>query len=575
MYRTRNNGTLRLVDVGERVTLVGWVAQRRNLGSLLFLDLRDTTGFVQCVSNDPDSLPDIRNEYVVQVVGVVQKKDVPNPNLPTGEIEVAIEELRVLNKAELTPFIIADKTDALEETRLQYRYLDLRRPCLQNNLKIRNKITHAAREYFESRGFLEVETPMLNLSSPEGAKEYLVPSRIHHGCFYALPQSPQLWKQLLMIGGVERYYQIARCFRDEDLRADRQPEFTQIDLETSFLDMDEILTLMEGFLKKAFKEAADVDIELPLRRIPYWEAMDRYGSDKPDTRYGLELRDLDLLKKSSFEGFGEGALIKGIIVPGVASSTSRKNIDELTSEARKFGLKGVLTLKYLNGALESSFTKFLDDALKAELVSTLGLNQNDLLVFASSASRRQIDNALGALRSFFAKKLGLVKPGTYDLLWVIDFPMFTPVEGEDRYVAEHHPFTRPRDEDLDKLDSHPEDVLAYAYDIVINGYEAGGGTLRIYDHDTQWKIFKLLGLSDEDVANKFGWFIDAFKYGAPPHGGIAFGLDRLTMILAGTENIRDVIAFPKNLQASDPTSKAPRGVTEDQLEILGLKLDEE
>ena len=574
-YRNHYNGTLRLSDVGKEVTLTGWVAQRRNLGSLLFLDLRDSTGIVQCMSPNPDELPDIRNEYVVQIQGKVQAKDVPNKNLPTGEVEVLIEKLVVLSKAQTTPFIIADKTDALEETRLQYRYLDLRRPVLQNNLRIRSKICHAAREYFEENGFLEIETPMLNLSSPEGAKEYLVPSRIHHGAFYALPQSPQVWKQLLMIGGLERYYQIARCFRDEDLRADRQPEFTQIDLETSFMTQDEILTLMEGFLKKAFKEAAGVDIQTPLRRMPFWEAMDRFGSDKPDTRFGIELQDLSLLKKSSFEGFGEQDYVKGIVVPGVAGSTSRKNLDELNMEARKFSLKGVIALKYLGGKLEGSFTKFLDEALVSELIAKLGLQEGDLLLLASSASRRQIDNGLGALRLLFGRKLGLIKPGTYDLLWVVDFPMFTPVEGEDRYVAEHHPFTRPRDEDLDKLDTKPEEVLAYAYDIVINGYEAGGGTLRIYDHDTQWKIFKLLGLTDEDVANKFGWFINAFNYGAPPHGGIAFGLDRLTMILAGTENIRDVIAFPKNLQAVDPTSKAPREVTPDQLEILGLKIADE
>jgi len=575
MYRNHVNGTLRLSDVGSEVTLVGWVATRRNLGSLLFIDLRDTTGIVQCVSDHPDDFPDVRNEYVVQIKGRVQAKDVPNKNLPTGEIEVAIEELNVINKAQTTPFIIADKTDALEDTRLQYRYLDLRRPVLQNNLRIRAKIVRAAHEYFDSHGFLEVETPMLNLSSPEGAKEYLVPSRIHHGSFYALPQSPQLWKQLLMIGGVERYYQIAKCFRDEDLRADRQPEFTQIDLETSFLSMDEVLALNEGFLQKAFKEAAGIDIQLPLRRIAYWDAMDTYGSDKPDTRFGLLLRDLSLLKKSSFEGFGEADYVKGIVVPGVASTTSRKNLDELNLEARKFSLKGVIALKYLNGTLEGSFAKFLSEELKAELVKYLDLKENDLVLFASSASRRQIDNGLGALRLLFAKKLELIKPNTYDLLWVVDFPMFTPVEGENRYVAEHHPFTRPRDEDLPLLDTHPVEVLAYAYDIVINGYEAGGGTLRIYDHDTQWKIFKLLGLSDEDVAKKFGWFIDAFNYGAPPHGGLAYGLDRLTMIMAGTENIRDVIAFPKNLQAVDPTSKAPREATPDQLEILGLELKNE
>ena len=574
MYRSHNNGTLRKADAGKKVTLVGWVSTRRNLGSLLFLDLRDRSGVVQCVSSTPDLLPDVRNEYVVQIKGTVQVKDVPNKNLPTGEIEVAIEEMKVLSKAKTTPFIIADKTDALEDTRLQYRYLDLRRPCLRRNLEIRSQIVSIAHHYFEENGFLEIETPMLGLSSPEGAKEYLVPSRVHNGSFYALPQSPQLWKQLLMIGGIERYYQIAKCFRDEDLRADRQPEFTQIDLETSFLDMDEILTLQEGFLARVFKETIGVEIATPLRRIPYWEAMDTYGSDKPDTRYGLLIHDISsTMKKSSFEGFGEKDYVKAIVVPGIAATTSRKNLDELQLEMRKFGLKGVIALKALNGTLEGSFTKFMDEKLIDVLKEEVGANEGDLILFASSVDRIQIDSALGALRTLFAKKLGLIKPGTYDLLWVVDFPMFTKNEEGTGYVAEHHPFTRPRDEDLHLLDTDPEKVLAYAYDIVINGYEAGGGTLRIYDHDTQWKIFSLLGLTDEEVEAKFGWFINAFNYGVPPHGGLAYGLDRLTMIIAGTDNIRDVIAFPKNLQAVDPTSKAPREVTKDQLDLLGLAIE--
>ena len=574
MYRSHNNGTLRKEDAGKKVTLVGWVSTRRNLGSLLFLDLRDRSGIVQCVSSTPDSLPDVRNEYVVQIKGTVQAKDVPNKNLPTGEIEVAIEEMKVLSKAKTTPFIIADKTDALEDTRLQYRYLDLRRPCLRRNLEIRSQIVSIAHHYFEENGFLEIETPMLGLSSPEGAKEYLVPSRVHNGSFYALPQSPQLWKQLLMIGGIERYYQIAKCFRDEDLRADRQPEFTQIDLETSFLDMDEILTLQEGFLARIFKETIGVEIATPLRRIPYWEAMDTYGSDKPDTRYGLLIHDISsTMKKSSFEGFGEKDYVKAIVVPGIAATTSRKNLDELQLEMRKFGLKGVIALKALNSTLEGSFTKFMDEKLIDVLKEEVGANEGDLILFASSVDRIQIDSALGALRTLFAKKLGLIKPGTYDLLWVVDFPMFTKNEEGTGYVAEHHPFTRPRDEDLHLLDTDPEKVLAYAYDIVINGYEAGGGTLRIYDHDTQWKIFSLLGLTDEEVEAKFGWFINAFNYGVPPHGGLAYGLDRLTMIIAGTDNIRDVIAFPKNLQAVDPTSKAPREVTKDQLDLLGLAIE--
>lgn len=577
MERTMHNGELRLSDVGKEVTLLGWVANRRNLGSLVFIDLRDASGTVQLIAKDPSILPDIRNEYVVEARGVVEKKDVPNPALKTGEIEVTLHSLKVISKANLTPFIIADKTDALEETRLKYRYLDLRRPCLLHNLRVRAEIVRCWHEYFGANGFLEVETPILNLATPEGARDYLVPSRLHHGSFYALPQSPQLWKQLLMIGGVERYYQVAKCFRDEDLRADRQPEFTQLDEEVSFMDQDQILALNEGFLQKVFRELLGVEITLPLRRMPYWEAMDVYGSDKPDTRYGLLIQDLHpLLSDVPFDGFRGVPFIKGIVVPGVAKETSRKVLDELQVEARKFRLKGVLSLKMLDGTLQGSFTKFLSEEKKAALISELGLKEGDLLLFASSDDRRAIDFGLGALRTLFAKKLGLIKPGTYDLLWVVDFPMFDPIEGQPGvYSAEHHPFTRPRDEDLPFLESDPERVLAYAYDIVINGYECGGGTLRIFDHDTQWKIFNLLGLSDEDVAKKFGWFIDAFQYGVPPHGGMAYGLDRLTMILCGTDNIRDVIAFPKNLQAVDPTSKAPAEVSEDQLDVLGIQLKEE
>lgn len=577
MERTMHNGELRLSDVGKEVTLLGWVANRRNLGSLVFIDLRDASGTVQLIAKDPSILPDIRNEYVVEARGVVEKKDVPNPALKTGEIEVTLHSLKVISKANLTPFIIADKTDALEETRLKYRYLDLRRPCLLHNLRVRAEIVRCWHEYFGANGFLEVETPILNLATPEGARDYLVPSRLHHGSFYALPQSPQLWKQLLMIGGVERYYQVAKCFRDEDLRADRQPEFTQLDEEVSFMDQDQILALNEGFLQKVFRELLGVEITLPLRRMPYWEAMDVYGSDKPDTRYGLLIQDLHpLLSDVPFDGFRGVPFIKGIVVPGVAKETSRKVLDELQVEARKFRLKGVLSLKMLDGTLQGSFTKFLSEEKQVALISELGLKEGDLLLFASSDDRRAIDFGLGALRTLFAKKLGLVKPGTYDLLWVVDFPMFDPIEGQPGvYSAEHHPFTRPRDEDLPFLESDPERVLAYAYDIVINGYECGGGTLRIFDHDTQWKIFNLLGLSDEDVAKKFGWFIDAFQYGVPPHGGMAYGLDRLTMILCGTDNIRDVIAFPKNLQAVDPTSKAPTEVSEDQLDVLGIQLKEE
>lgn len=576
MKRTNYNGELRLANVGEEVTLVGWVSTRRNLGSILFIDLRDNTGIVQLCVEDPSKVPDVRNEYVVQVEGVVRKKDVPNPKLPSGDIEVLVKDMKVINKAENPPFIIADKTDALEDTRLEYRYLDLRRPCMLNNLRTRAKIVKITHDYLDSNRFLEVETPILDLATPEGARDYLVPSRLHHGCFYALPQSPQLFKQLLMIGGIERYYQIAKCFRDEDLRADRQPEFTQIDVETSFMDQDQVLELAEGMLKRYFKEIVNVDIKLPLRRINYWEAMDTYGSDKPDTRYGLYIQDVsEILKKTEFASFKDAKYIKGILIPGKGKETSRKKVDLLSMEARKFNLKGVLTLKVEDGKLEGSFAKFLTPEIESELRSFLSLKEDDLFVFASSNDRRDIDFGLGALRTLFAKEMGLIKAGTYDLLWVVNFPMFDRIEGTDQYTAEHHPFTRPRDEDLPLLDTDPEKVLAYAYDIVINGYEAGGGTLRIYDHDTQWKIFRLLGLSEEDVERKFGWFLRAFRYGVPPHAGFALGLDRLCMILCGTDNIRDVEAFPKNLQATDPMSKAPSIVSQEALDAVGVEIKKE
>ena len=576
MERTNYNGELRASDAGKKVTLVGWVSNRRNLGSLLFIDLRDNTGIVQLIALDPEKIPDVRNEYVVQVKGSVRKKEIPNPKIPTGEIEVVIEDLKVINKAENPPFIIADKTDALEDTRLEYRYLDLRRPCMLKNLRTRAKIVKITHEYLDANRFLEVETPILDLATPEGARDYLVPSRLHHGSFYALPQSPQLFKQLLMIGGIERYYQIAKCFRDEDLRADRQPEFTQIDVETSFMDQDQVLTLCEGMLQRYFKEIAGVDISLPLRRMNFWDAMDLYGSDKPDTRYGLLLQDLsEIMKQSDFAGFADAKYVKGIVVPGKGKETSRKKVDLLSSEARKFRLKGVLTLKFENGKLDGSFVKFLSQELQEKLIEQLKLKEDDLLVFASSNDRRDIDFGLGALRTLFAKEMGLIQPGTYDLLWVVNFPMFDRIEGTDQYSAEHHPFTRPRDEDLPLLDTDPEKVLAYAYDIVINGYEAGGGTLRIYDHDTQWKIFRLLGLSEEDVERKFGWFLRAFRYGVPPHAGFALGLDRLCMILCGTENIRDVSAFPKNLQAVDPMSKAPSSVADEALDAVGIEIKKE
>lgn len=573
MERTHYNGTLTLDDVNKKVVLVGWVSKKRNLGSIVFIDLRDRSGIIQ-VMVDPLKIDvhDIRNEYVLQVYGTVSKKEVVNQSLKTGAIEVIADKVVVINTAETTPMIIADETDALEDTRLKYRYLDLRRPILQKNLMVRAKIVAATHEYLDAHDFIEVETPILTLSTPEGARDYLVPSRVHPGHFYALPQSPQIFKQLLMVGGMERYYQIARCFRDEDLRADRQPDFTQIDIETSFLDQEQFLTLMEGCLANIFKKVKNIDLELPLRRMEYDTAINVYGSDKPDTRFGLLLNDVhDIFLNSEFNGF-HVPYIKAIVVPNIASDTSRKNIDELQSIARKFSLKGVTTLKYNDGQLAGSFIKYMSEDEQSNLINKLQLKENDLVIIAASESQHHACFGLGAIRSYYGKKLNLIPPHSFDLLWVVHWPMFEWDENENRYMANHHPFTRPCDEDLAYLESDPSKVYAYAYDIVINGYEAGGGSLRIYDQKVQQKVFEIIGLSKEDIKRKFGFFIDAFQYGTPPHGGLAFGLDRLAMILNETENIRDVIAFPKNLSAVCPMSKAPGIVEEKQLDELSLKI---
>ena len=573
MERTARNAELSIKNVGESVTVVGWVSKRRNLGSILFVDLRDRSGIVQVVINDDlKDVPDIRNEYILQVKGVVSKRNNPNPQLKSGEIEIVAEKVVLVNTAKTTPLIIADETDALEDTRLKYRYLDLRRPVMQNYLDIRHKIKMAVHNYLDNLNFIEVETPILTLSTPEGARDYLVPSRIHHGCFYALPQSPQIFKQLLMIGGMERYYQIARCFRDEDLRADRQPDFTQIDIETSFLDQDQFLTMMEGLIKEIFKKTINYDVELPLRRLPYQEAMDKYGSDKPDTRFGFLLHDVkEILLKSTFEGYQGVEAIRAIKIDGVAPNTSRKVIDGLTLEARKFGLGGLTVLKVENNTLTGSFVKFLDEKIIAELMKEMDAKNDDIIIIAAGKYNR-VCPLLGALRNQYAKELGLIKLNTYDLLWVVDFPLFERDVESNAITSTHHPFTRPRDEDLKYLDTDPTKILSYAYDIVINGYEAGGGSLRIYNQEVQHKIFEVLGLSEEDIKRKFGFFIDAFQYGTPPHAGMAFGLDRLTMILGQTDNIRDVIAFPKNLSAVCPMSGAPEVVDDTQLDELGIQV---
>ena len=576
MERTCWNTDLSALNVNQKVTLIGWVSKRRNLGSILFIDLRDRSGLIQIMVKDADKIPDVRNEYVIQVKGTVSKRETPNPKMKTGEIEVIAEQIIVINTAKTTPIIIADETDALEDTRLKYRYLDLRRPMMQKYFDVRDQIKITTHSYLHKYRFIEIETPMLCASSPEGAKEYLVPSRIHHGSFYALPQSPQMFKQMLMVGGFERYYQIARCFRDEDLRADRQPDFTQIDIETSFLDQDEFLNLMEGLIKEIFKSTIGYDVELPLRQMTYREAMDRFGSDKPDTRFGIELHELKtkVFKDTSFEAFQKADAVRGICVNGVAEVTSRKVIDSLNLEAKKFGLGGLSILKLENGELTGSFAKFVSEKEKDALIGEFDAKHNDIFIIAAGPANR-VNPLLGAIRLSYGRQLGLIKPHTFDLLWVVDFPMFERDIESNKMVASHHPFTRPKDEDLHYLDTDPTKMLSYAYDIVINGYEAGGGTLRIFDQNIQKKIFNILGLSDEEVKEKFGYFVDALQYGTPPHGGMAFGLDRLAMILGDTDNIRDVIAFPKNLSAVCPMTNAPTKVSEDQLKELGLSLIDE
>ena len=575
--RTDYCGNLRVKDVGRKVSLLGWVSKKRNLGSLLFIDLRDREGYIQiCVKTDEIELPDIRNEYILEVEGVVSKKDVPNKNLATGEVEVLASKIKVINTALQPPISTQEVTDANEDIRLKYRYLDLRRNCMQKRFKIRANIVKATHNYLDSHDFIEIETPYLSPSTPEGARDYLVPSRVHKGCFYALPQSPQLYKQMLMVSGFERYYQIARCFRDEDLRADRQPDFTQIDVETSFLNQDQILELGEGLVSKIFKDVLNYDVKLPLRRMDYLEAVNKYGSDKPDTRFSMYLVDIKyILSRSEFKLYQENKYTKAIKVEGFAEHLSRKKQDAINLIAPKFNMKQFAYLKYVNGELEGSIAKFISSDLKEELIKAMELNNGDALIIATGNILRDINFGLGAVRTQLAKELNLIKPNTYDLLWVVHFPLFEKSEETGEITPCHHPFTRPCDEDIDKLFTEPYNVYSYAYDIVINGYEAGGGSLRIYDQKVQEMIFKVLGFTEEDIQRKFGFFVESLKYGTPPHGGFALGLDRLAMILSGTDNIRDVIAFPKNLAAVDPVSNAPYEVDKEQLDKLGIEVVKE
>ena len=577
MNRTHHNGDLCLENVNEHVELVGWVAKKRNFGQLVFIDLRDRSGICQLVFDESmsEALKDVRNEYVLSVSGTVLQRKDANPDLKTGEIEVKVEKFEIINKAKTTPLIIADETDALEDTRLQYRYLDLRRPVMQNKLIMRHKITRSMREYLDNNDFIEIETPMLGKSTPEGARDYLVPSRVHPGSFYALPQSPQLYKQLLMIAGFERYYQFARCFRDEDLRADRQTDFTQVDIETSFLSEVEIQTMMEEMMVKLMKEVKGIDIQAPFLRLSYEEAMNRYGSDKPDNRFGYELQDItEIFKNSEFKVFKDcidnGGVIKTIVIDNFSSIT-RKEIDKYTELAKKNGAKGLVVLKAQDNELTGSARKFLsEDEVKA-LYDTLSLKDKDVLFIVSDQWTKTC-NVLGALRNEIGYKLGLKKKDEFSFLWVTDFPMFEWSEEQQRYVACHHPFTQPKEEDIPLLDIDIAKVKANAYDIILNGYELGGGSLRIYDNDLQEKIFEILGMSEEEIRNKFGFFIDAFQYGTPPHGGLAFGLDRIAMILSESDSIRDVIAFPKNANAKCPMSKAPTPVDPAQLEELHIEI---
>ncbi len=577
--RSINNGELRASHVGQHVTLVGWVNKRRNLGSLVFIDLRDRSGIVQLTFDETmaEQVKEVRNEYILQVEGeVVARKDV-NPKMATGEIEIKVEKVKIINTAETTPIMIADDPGALEDTRLKYRYLDLRRDQIKNNLMLRHKVTMVARKYLDDLDFLEVETPILCKSTPEGARDYLVPSRIFNGRFYALPQSPQIYKQLLMVGGIEKYFQIARCFRDEDLRADRQPEFTQIDIEMSFIEEEDIWGVVEGLMKKIFKEVKGIDLEEHFIRIPYVECMRRFGSDKPDTRFGMEIQDIsDVFANTEFEIFKnvlaqKKGMINCLVVENAADKFSRKDLDKLTEFVKIYGAKALSYLKCANGELTGSIAKVTSEAEKAELIKRFGLKDNDMVLVIADV-QKTVQASLGALRVKLGKELGLIDESKFNFLWVTNFPMFEYSEEEQRFVAAHHPFTSPNLEDLDKLMNDKENCYSRAYDLVLNGYELLSGSIRIHDQKVQEQVFEAIGMTMEEAQEKFGFFLDAFKYGTPPHGGVGIGLERLVMILAGTDNIRDVVAFPKTASASDLMSEAPNRVDEKQLRELGIEI---
>ncbi len=582
MERTAHNGDLRESDVGKKVVIVGWVARRRNLGSLVFMDLRDRSGIVQVVFDETlaDAVKDVRNEYILHVWGTVQKRQDANPKMATGAIEVHAEKVEIINRAETTPFVISDDTDANEDIRLKYRYLDLRRPILQKNLMLRHQICMSVRHTLDEEGFVEVETPILARSTPEGARDYLVPSRIYNGRFWALPQSPQIYKQLLMIAGMERYFQIARCFRDEDLRADRQPEFTQIDIEMSFVDEDDVFGVVEHLMHNIFHDVKGVELEDHFIRIPWRECMKRFGSDKPDLRFGNEIQDLtDLFRDSSFTVFKNTAndprgMIGALKFEHAADKYSRKGLEEL-QEFVKHGFEAH-ALAYLkvaaDGTLSGSIAKPLSDEEKTEVSKRLDLHTDDLVLVIAD-KERVTETALGALRVRLGHELNLIpKDAGYKFLWVTEFPMFEWSEEDQRWVAAHHPFTAPKAADVDKLFSDPEHVSSRAYDLVLNGYELLSGSIRIHDQDLQEKVFEAIGLTMEQAKEKFGFFLEAFKYGAPPHGGVGIGLERLTMVLAGTDNIRDVVAFPTTNSSLSLMDEAPNTVDPKQLQILGIEI---
>ena len=580
--RTHMCGELRSENIGEDVVLNGWIQKRRNLGGLIFCDVRDKTGITQVVFNDETSdelfaLADtLRSEYVVGVKGKVIERESKNPEMETGDIEVIADDLVVYSKSETPPIYIKDDDNVDDNLRLKYRYLDLRKKKMQDNLSFRAALTTLARNYYAEQGFTEVETPMLIKSTPEGARDYLVPSRINLGRFYALPQSPQTFKQLLMVGGTDRYFQIVKCFRDEDLRADRQPEFTQIDLEMSFVDVDDVIAVQEGFLKRVMKEMKGIDVETPFPRMTWEEAMTRYGSDKPDTRFGFELCDLtDKVKDCSFKVFTDaieaGGSVRGICVTGAAGDYTRKKIDKLTEAVKSYGARGMVWMKKTEEGVSSSVNKFFSPEQLEDIADYMGAKAGDLILIISDTNKVVFDS-LGFLRRHIAGEMGLLDDNQFNFLWVVDFPLFEYDEKEDRWSAMHHPFTSPKTEHAQLLKTDPHKCLANAYDIVLNGVELGGGSIRIHDQEMQEDMFKALNMTQEDIDEKFGFLVEAFKYGAPPHGGLAYGLDRLVMLLTGEKSIREVIAFPKNQNAQCMVSEAPGLVDEAQLDELGIQL---